>query len=97
MNEGHLARAVALSVLLAVAPVVSAAESAAAAADGRLQVIDLYANDPAGSARAYEHVEGDTFRRRRKDEALGETLVFERDGGGAVVALLTDGYRYFRQ
>jgi hypothetical protein len=67
------------------------------AADGRLQVIDLYANDPAGSARPYEHVEGDTFRRRRKDTALGETLVFERDGRGTVVSLLTDGYRYFRQ
>jgi CubicO group peptidase (beta-lactamase class C family) len=67
------------------------------AADGRLQVIDLYANDPAGSARPYEHVEGDTFRRRRKDTALGETLVFERDGRGTVMSLLTDGYRYFRQ
>jgi CubicO group peptidase (beta-lactamase class C family) len=67
------------------------------AADGRLQLVDLYGNDPAGSARAYEHVEGDTYRRRRKDEALGETLVFERDDRGAVVSLLTEGYRYFRQ
>jgi hypothetical protein len=34
---------------------------------------------------------------RRKDEALGETLVFERDSRDTVVSLLTEGYRYFRQ
>ena len=66
-------------------------------ADGHVQLIDLYANDPAGAAKTYEPIEGDTFRRRRKDEALGETLVFERDSRGAVVSLLTEGYRYFRQ
>jgi hypothetical protein len=61
------------------------------------QLINLYAADPAGSAKTYESIEGDTFRRRRKDEALGETLVFERDSRGTVVSLLTEGYRYFRQ
>lgn len=65
-------------------------------ADGNLQTIDLYADDPAESAMTYEHVEDDTFRRRRKDESLGETLVFERDGRGRVASLLTHGYRYLR-
>jgi len=27
----------------------------------------------------YKHIEGDTFRRIRENDELGETLVFERD------------------
>ena len=66
-------------------------------ADGRLMVINLYASDPAGSALTFAPVEGDTFRRVRRDGALGETLVFERDDSGRLVSYLHEGYRYFRR
>ena len=66
-------------------------------ADGRLMVINLYSRDPAGSAMTFAPAEGDTFRRVRKDGALGETLVFERDDRGQLVSYLHEGYRYFRR
>jgi hypothetical protein len=66
-------------------------------ADGRLMVINLYASDPAGTAQTFAPVEGDTFRRMRKDGAMGETLVFERDDSGKLVSYLHEGYRYFRR
>jgi CubicO group peptidase (beta-lactamase class C family) len=66
-------------------------------ADGHLQVIDLYSDDPVKSAMTYEYVEDDVFRRKRKDKSLGETLIFERDGNGRVASFLTHGYRYSRR
>ena len=32
-----------------------------------------------------KHIEGDTFRRLRKDEKLGAEVIFERDAAGKVV------------
>ncbi len=34
-----------------------------------------------------KHIEGDTFRRLRKDETLGEEVVFERDKIGKVIRM----------
>ncbi len=53
---------------------------------GGLAVMDLPTNNPA-SFTLLEHVEGDTFRRKRDDGALGEKVVFERDQNGKVVKM----------
>ena len=62
-------------------------------AKGELQAIQLFSDNPASSPATYVHVEGDTFRYKRKDEDLGATLMFERDSKGEIVSLLFDGYR----
>ena len=52
--------------------------------EGRLAMISLPSDDPAGSMWLYEHVEGDTFRRVRDDGDFGETLRFERGADGEI-------------
>ena len=39
----------------------------------------------------FKHIEGDTFRRIRDDEELGETLTFQRDENGKVVSMSKHG------
>ena len=51
---------------------------------GNLAMLYLPADNIAGAMTLYKHVEGDTFRRMRDDETLGETVVFERDVNGKV-------------
>ncbi len=53
---------------------------------GDLAVMGLPSNDPSYFT-ILKHVEGDTFRRKRDDGELGETVVFERDGNGKVVKM----------
>ncbi len=62
-------------------------------ASGDLQGIQLFSDNPASSPATYVHVEGDTFRYKRKDGDLGATLTFERNDEGEIVSLLSDGYR----
>jgi hypothetical protein len=45
---------------------------------GDLAVMGLPSNNPA-SFGILKHMEGDTFRRKRDDGELGETVMFERD------------------
>lgn len=52
---------------------------------GRLAVIGLPSGNPAEGMTLLKHIEGDTFRRIRSDETLGEEVVFERDDTGRVV------------
>lgn len=47
--------------------------------DGKLVSISLPSEKPAESMVFYKHIQGDVFRRVRRDDQLGETLVFERD------------------
>lgn len=47
----------------------------------QLVMMSLPASSPVDAMTFYKHVEGDTFRRIRDDDELGETLVFERDNG----------------
>jgi CubicO group peptidase (beta-lactamase class C family) len=65
-------------------------------ANGEIEIISLYSDNPAKWASTYRHVEGDLFRRVRKEGDLGETLLFEKDDKGRVISLLTHGYRYTR-
>jgi CubicO group peptidase (beta-lactamase class C family) len=54
---------------------------------GKLAVFGLPSENPGKSLTLLKHVEGDTFRRVRKDETLGEEVVFERDKAGKVVRM----------
>jgi len=51
---------------------------------GKLAVFGLPSENPGKSLTMLKHIEGDTFRRVRKDETLGEEVVFERDKSGKV-------------
>lgn len=65
-------------------------------ADGELEQIQLFSDQPAQTARSYRRIGGDLFRRVRKDGDLGEDLLFERDESGEIVSILSEGYRYTR-
>ncbi|MGC1205232.1 MAG: serine hydrolase domain-containing protein [Flavobacteriaceae bacterium] len=51
----------------------------------KLVSLGLPSEKPSKSMTFYKHIEGDTFRRIRDDEELGETLVFERDKNGKII------------
>jgi len=65
-------------------------ESAAIRWKGGLALMSLPTDNPLRAITRLKWVEGDTFRRVRSDEALGEEIVFERDASGRVT-----GYRQF--
>lgn len=46
---------------------------------GNLAILDLPSSNPLEDMTLLQHVNGDTFRRVRRDEGLGEEVVFERD------------------
>lgn len=54
---------------------------------GKLAVFGLPSENPAQDLTLLKHVDRDTFRRLRKDETLGEEVVFERDETGKVVRM----------
>jgi CubicO group peptidase (beta-lactamase class C family) len=54
---------------------------------GKLAVFGLPSENPAKSLTLLKHIEGDAFRRLRKDETLGEEWVFERDKTGKVIRM----------
>ena len=52
---------------------------------GKLVTLDLPSEKPGNSMTFYKHIKGDTFRRIRDNDELGETLVFERDRNGDII------------
>ena len=54
---------------------------------GKLAVFKLPSENPAQGLTLLKHIEGDTFRRIRSDETLGEEVVFERDETGKVLRM----------
>lgn len=64
--------------------------------EGRLAMVSLPSDDPAGTMSVYEHVEGDTFRRVRDDGDYGEVLHFERGPDGEVQAGSYFSYEFIR-
>ena len=46
---------------------------------GNLAILSLPSEKPEAAMSIYKHIEGDTFRKIRENDELGETLVFERD------------------
>lgn len=59
--------------------------------NGKLVTLGLPSRNPGDSMTFYKHIEGDTFRRIRDDEELGETLVFERDQNGKIIHFIRHG------
>ncbi len=57
----------------------------------KLVELTLPAENPAESMTFYKHIEGDTFRRVRDNDELGETLVFERDEEGNITRYKNHG------
>lgn len=55
--------------------------------------LPIYNSDPVSDMETWVHEEGDTFRRKRKDGSLAETVTFERDDAGKVVSLVQHTYR----
>jgi len=66
------------------------AETAALRWKGGLALMGLPTDNPSDALTRYKHVDGDTFRRIRDDDELGEALIFERDAQGSIT-----GYRVF--
>lgn len=60
--------------------------------DDKLVSIDLPAEKPGEDMTFYKHIEGDTFRRVRDDDELGETLTFERDKNGKIIKFISHGH-----
>lgn len=54
----------------------------------KLVTLDLPTGNPGEGMDYLQHVEGDTFRRIRDNQELGETVVFERDENGKVYRLM---------
>jgi len=61
---------------------------------GHLALVSLPADNPASGLTLLKHIEGDTFRRLRDDETLGEEIVFERDRSGRVFRFLRHSNYY---
>jgi len=59
--------------------------------NGKLVTLGLPSEKPGDSMTFYKHIEGDTFRRIRDNDELGETLVFERDENGNITQYKSHG------
>jgi len=57
--------------------------------NGKLVSLPLPTDEPGERMTFYKHIEGDTFRRIRDNDELGETIIFERDENGKI-------YRYMQ-
>jgi CubicO group peptidase (beta-lactamase class C family) len=53
--------------------------------EGELAMVPLPTANPISAMTRLRHVDGDTFRRVREDDELGEEISFELDASGAVV------------
>jgi len=52
--------------------------------NGKLVSLRLPSDNPIKGVTMYKHIEGDTFKRMKKNGELGETMVFERNKDGNV-------------
>jgi CubicO group peptidase (beta-lactamase class C family) len=59
--------------------------------EGKLVSLSLPSEKPEEAMTFYKHIEGDTFRRIRDNDELGETLVFERDKDNNIIQYKTNG------
>lgn len=59
--------------------------------EGKLVTMSLPSDSPVGSMTFFKHIEGDTFRRIRDNDELGEALNFVRDKNNNVVRLERHG------
>lgn len=59
--------------------------------EGKLVALSLPSESPANSMTFFKHIKGDTFRRIRDNDKLGETLVFDRDQNGRIIRFQRHG------
>lgn len=59
--------------------------------NGKLVTLSLPSDNPGEALTFYKHIEGDTFRRIRDNDELGEALVFERDKKGNIIQYISHG------
>ena len=64
--------------------------------NNELVFIYLPNNNPAENMTRLKHVEGDTFRRIRRDDELGETVIFHRDENGTITHYTQHQNNYMR-
>ena len=65
---------------------------------GNLMLLELPTKSPAESMKLYKHIEGDTFKKIRSNDELGEKLLFERDEDGNVVRMkIFENYIYTKE
>jgi CubicO group peptidase (beta-lactamase class C family) len=57
----------------------------------QLVSLGLPSDNPGEAMTFFKHIEGDTFRRIRDDDTLGEALIFERDANGHVISVSQHG------
>ena len=62
-------------------------EVAVIAWEGSLALVGLPSGDPLESLTKLKHLEGNRFKRIRKDEELGETIIFETGNNGEVLGM----------
>jgi len=63
---------------------------------GNLAMVSLPADNPVQGFTLLKHMGGDTFRRIRDDETLGEEVIFERDKAGKVIRFVQHSNYYPR-
>jgi len=56
-----------------------------------LMIVPLFSDEPMENATELEHVDADTFRRKREEGGLGETIRFERDTDGGITRFWRHG------
>jgi len=61
---------------------------------GNLAMVSFPSDNPAKELTLLKHIEGDTFRRIRDDETLGEEVIFERDKSGKVIRFIQHSNYY---
>jgi CubicO group peptidase (beta-lactamase class C family) len=59
--------------------------------------ISLLSNEPVEDLETWVHKEGDIFQRKRDDDTLAETIIFERGADGHVVSMVQHGYRSLKR
>ena len=50
-------------------------------------MVSFPTDDPLGGLTRLKHVDGGTFRRVRRDDSLGDEIVFETDSDGTVLRM----------
>lgn len=60
----------------------------------KLVTLGLPSNNPEDGMTLYKHIEGDTFRRIRSDDELGETMTFIRDKKGNITHYVSHDNHY---
>jgi CubicO group peptidase (beta-lactamase class C family) len=62
-----------------------------------LFVLPIFGSDQIGNIETWVHDKKDTFRRKRDDDSLAETIIFERNADGKITGVVQHGYRSIKR